>query len=213
MRAVVFVNGTIDDYASFQPWLRAVDCFVAADGGARHALALGCRLDAVIGDLDSLAPDLVEQFAQAGVEIERYPITKNQTDLELAIEFAIQRGADEILLLGAVGDRLDQTLANFLILAQRDWPARLIVVERNQLAQLVRPGQPLTFQARPGDTVSALPLSDTVTGITYTGMRYPLTNATLQLGSTRGISNEVAATSATITIATGCLLLIQTLSH
>lgn len=213
MRAVVFINGTIEEYASFASWLTADDYLVAADGGARHCLALGRRLHAVVGDLDSLEPAVVAQLAQEGVAIERHPVTKAQTDLELAIEFALRQGADEILLMGAVGDRLDQTLANLLILAQREWSALITLVERNQLAQLVRPGQTITLQARLGDTVSALPLSDMVTGITYTGMRYPLTNATLQLGSTRGISNEVAAPPATVTIATGRLLMIQTLSH
>ncbi|MEZ4736117.1 MAG: thiamine diphosphokinase [Caldilineaceae bacterium] len=213
MRAVIFINGTIIDYASFARWLQVDDYLVAADGGARHCLALGRRLDALVGDLDSLEPDLVTQLAAAGSIIERHPITKDQTDLELAIEFALRQGADEILLMGAVGNRLDQTLANLLILAQRAWPAQLTLVEGHQLAQLVRPGQTVTLQAGIGDTVSALPLSDTVTGITYTGMRYPLTDATLHLGSTRGISNEVAAQPATVTIAGGCLLMIQTLSH
>jgi thiamine pyrophosphokinase len=213
MRAVVFINGTIDDYAAFAPWLMVEDYLVAADGGAHHALALGCRLDAVVGDLDSLEPALVDQLQSAGITIVRYPIAKDQTDLELAIEFALEQGATEIVLLGAVGDRLDQTLANLLILAQRDWPVLLTLVERNQLAQLVRPGQIVTLHAQIGDTVSALPLSDVVTGITYTGMRYPLINATLHLGSTRGISNEVSAIPATVTIATGRLLIIQILAH
>lgn len=212
MRGVVFINGTIDDYAAVSRWLRTEDYHVAADGGAHHALALGCHLNAIVGDLDSLEPDLVERLAGTGVEIIRYPVIKDQTDLELAIEFALQQGVEEILLVGAVGGRLDQTLANLLILAQREWPALLTLIEHNQLAQLLRPGQSLVLQARPGDTVSALPLSDTVTGITYTGMRYPLTNATLHLGSTRGISNEVVTTPATVTIATGRLLLIQTLA-
>ena len=212
MRAVIFIIGTMDDYAAFAPWIAADDYLVAADGGARHCLALGLRLDAVVGDLDSLDPAVVEQLAAAGVLIERHPVAKAQTELELAIEFALHQGATEILLMGAVGDRLDQTLANLLILAQREWPATLTLVERHQLAQLVRPGQTLTLQAQIGDTVSILPVSDTVTGITYTGMRYPLTNATLHLGSTRGISNEVATTPATVTITTGRLLVIQTLA-
>lgn len=212
MRAVVFINGIIDDYSAFSRWIHAADYFVAADGGAHHALALGCRLDALVGDLDSLEPEIVERLAGAGVELIRYPVTKNQTDLELAIEFALQQDVEEVLLLGAVGGRLDQTLANLLILAQREWPVQLTLVERNQVAQLLRPGQTLLLQACPGDTVSVLPVSDTVTGITYTGMRYPLTNATLHLGSTRGISNEVATTPATVTIATGRLLIIQTLA-
>ncbi len=213
MRAVVFINGTIDDYASLVQWLRVDDYCVAADGGARHALALGRRLDAVVGDLDSLAPEVVDQLAQSGVQIERHPVAKAQTDLELAIEFALRQEAKEILLVGAVGDRLDQTLANLLILAQREWPVPLTLIERNQIAQLVRPGPVITLQAQAGDTVSAIPLSDTVTGITYGGMRYPLTNATLHLGSTRGISNEVAIAPATVSIATGCLLMIQLFAY
>lgn len=213
MRAVIFINGTIAAYAAFTRWLMADDYCIAADGGARHALALGCRLDAVVGDLDSLEPAVVNAFADAGVIIKRYSVAKDQTDLELAIEFALAQGATEIVLMGAVGDRLDQTLANLLILAQRDWSVRLTLVEHNQIAQLVRPGQLVTLQAGVGDTVSVLPLSDVVTGITYTGMRYPLYDATLRLGSTRGISNEVSAVPATVTITTGRLLLIQMLNE
>lgn len=213
MRVLIFINGTIEEYAAFARWLNDDDYRIAADGGARHALALGCRLDAVVGDLDSLAPTVVNQLADQGVIIKRYPVAKDQTDLELAIEFALAQGATEIVLLGAVGDRLDQTLANLLILAQRDWPVQLTLVERNQIAQLVRPGQVVTLQAGVGDTVSILPLSNVVTGITYTGMRYPLHDATLHLGSTRGISNEVSAIPATVTIATGRLLLIQILAE
>ncbi len=212
MRALIFINGTIEAYAAFTRWLMVGDYHIAADGGAHHALALGCGLDAIVGDLDSLEPAVVNQLADQGVIIKRYPVAKDQTDLELAIEFALEQGATEIVLLGAVGDRLDQTLANLLILAQREWPVPLTLVERNQIAQLVRPGQRITLQAHVGDTVSILPLSDVVTGITYTGMRYPLQDATLHLGSTRGISNEVGAVPATVTIATGCLLLIQTLA-
>lgn len=213
MRAVIFVNGTIDDYAAFAIWLKEDDYLIAADGGARHAFALGRRLDAVVGDLDSLEPAVVNGLVDAGVTIKRYPVAKDQTDLELAIEFALQQGATEVVLLGAIGDRLDQTLANLLILAQRDWPVQLLLVERNQIAQLVRPGQLVTLQARVGDTVSILPLSNVVTGITYTGMRYPLHDATLRLGSTRGISNEVSTVPATVTITTGRLLLIQILAQ
>ena len=128
------------------------------------------------------------------------------------MEFALAAGAQELLLVGALGGRLDQMLANVLILAQRNWPATLQLVAGNQLVQLVLPHQMVTFVAAVGDTVSALPLSDTVAGITYTGMRYPLDNHTLHFGSTRGISNEVSATPATVRITSGRLLIIQTLA-
>ncbi|MEZ4869868.1 MAG: thiamine diphosphokinase [Caldilineaceae bacterium] len=212
MRAALFINGAITDYESIRPWLANVDYLIAADGGAHHCLQMNRLPDAVVGDLDSLEEAVVTHLHAEGVHIERHPTEKGQTDLELALEFALRAGAEEILLLGAVGGRLDQTLANLLILAQRDWPARLLVIEGNQVAQLAPIGKKLTLQAAIGDTVSALPLSDSVTGITYTGMRYPLENATLRLGSTRGISNEVAVAPATVQITSGHLLIIQTMT-
>lgn len=208
MRAVIFVNGEVHDYTALAAWLRPGDYLIGADGGTRHILALGLRPDAVVGDLDSLEAETVTELAASGVEIERYPVAKNQTDLELAIERGLAAGAADILLLGALGGRLDQTLANLLILAQREWPARLRLAEGDQLAQVLRGGQSLTLHAAPGSTVSAIPLSPAVTGITYNGLEYPLLDATLALGSTRGVSNVVASSPATITIKEGVLLVV-----
>jgi thiamine pyrophosphokinase len=208
MRAVVFVNGEVHDYGALAGWLRPGDYLIGADGGTRHILALGLRPDAVVGDLDSLEAETVAELAAQGVEIDRFPVAKDQTDLELAIERGLAAGAGEVLLLGALGGRLDQTLANLLILAQRQWPARLRLAEGDQLAQVLRGGQCLTVHAGPGSTVSAIPLSPLVTGITYTGLEYPLVDATLTLGSTRGVSNVVASSPATIAIKEGVLLVV-----
>ena len=145
-----------------------------------------------------------------GVQIERHPPAKDQTDLELAIDHALREGAQEIVLLGALGGRLDQTLANLLILAQREWPAAITVAEGQQVMQILRGGEKLTLPIPVGSTVSAIPLSPAVTGITYTGLAYPLHNATLAMGSTRGISNVVAETPATITVTSGLLLIVFT---
>lgn len=208
MRAVVFVNGEVRDYATLARWLRPGDHLIGADGGTRHILALTLMPDAVVGDLDSLEPETVAVLIDQGVDVERYPATKDQTDLELAIERGIRAGADEILLLGALGGRLDQTLANLLILAQRNWPVPLRLAEGNQLAQVLRSGGRLTLHAAPGSTVSVIPLSAVVTGITYSGLEYPLHDATLAIGSTRGVSNAVASSPATISIADGVLLIV-----
>ncbi len=208
MRAVVFVNGEVQDYTALAKWLRPGDHLIGADGGTRHMLALGLMPDVVVGDLDSLEPETVTKLIAQGVDVERYPVAKDQTDLELAIERGLRAGASEILLLGALGGRLDQTLANLLILAQRNWPVPLRLAEGSQLAQLLRSGETLMLPAAPGSTVSAIPLSAVVTGITYTGLEYPLEDATLTLGSTRGVSNVVASSPATITIDEGVLLVV-----
>jgi thiamine pyrophosphokinase len=210
MRAVIFVNGVIPDLKTMQRWLRPDDDLIAADGGAHHAVAMGYLPRVVVGDLDSLSSELAEELAAAGVELEKHPPAKNKTDLELAIERAIRDGAEEILLLGALGGRLDQSLANVLLMAQQDWPAVIRLVDATEIATVIHGGESITLEAAPGSTMSLLPLSAEVTGITYTGMLYPLNDATIQLGSTRGVSNEVVSHPATVCIRTGIALVIQT---
>lgn len=211
MRAVIFVNGVIPDIETVRRWLRPGDDLIAADGGTHHAVALGLRPRVIVGDLDSVAPALLQELAAQGVELEKHPVAKSKTDLELAIERAIRDGATEIVLVGALGGRLDQSLANVLLMAQQDWPAIIHLVDANEIATVIHGGESMTLEATPGSTVSLLPLSSEVTGITYTGMLYPLNDATIALGSTRGVSNEVVSYPATVRIKTGIALIIQTL--
>lgn len=212
MRAVISVNGVIDDYSTVASLLRDDDLLIGADGGTMHLLAIGRRPHVVVGDLDSLAPAIVADLTAQGTAIERHRPDKDQTDLELAIERAVAEGAAEVILIGALGGRLDQTLANLLILAQRSWLAPVRLVEGDQVAEVLRGPGALEVSGRSGDTVSLIPLSAQVTGITYRGLRYPLENATLRFGSTRGVSNELRDAAATIEIDAGIALIISTLS-
>ena len=209
MRAVIFVNGEVQDPAALRPWLQPDDYLMAADGGTRHLLALGLLPRVIVGDLDSLAPELVAQLREQGVILERHPVRKDETDLELAIRRAIRDGATEILLLGALGGRLDQTVANLLLLARKGWPVPIALAEGDQLARVLRGGERLTLTGPPGSLVSAIPLSARVTGITYRGLEYPLEEATLTLGSTRGVSNVIRRSPATIRIRSGLLLVVE----
>ena len=208
MRTVIFLNGQVNDYTDLARWLRPDDRLLCADGGTRHCLALGLTPDVVVGDLDSADPAVIAELAAKGVAIERHPVAKDQTDLELALERAFHDGAQEVILLGALGGRLDQTMANLLILAQRRWPGPVRIAEGNQIAQVIYAGDTLTLDLPPGSTVSAIPFSPQVTGVTYSGLRYPLVDGTLAFGSTRGVSNEVVAPPATIYIETGTLLVV-----
>jgi thiamine pyrophosphokinase len=209
MRAIIFINGMLREGDRVRALLRADDRLIGADGGTRHILALGRMPDLVVGDLDSIEPAALAQLHAAGVPIERHPVHKDQTDLELAIECALRDGAGEIVLVAATGGRLDHTLANVLILAQRPWPVTLRIVDSTQEAVLLRGPTTATLNTAIGASVSALPLSESVTGITYQGLAYPLENATLALGSTRGVSNVAEAAEVTISIASGLLLVVN----
>ena len=209
MRAVVFVNGDIADYAALPRWLRKDDYLIAADGGARHMEILGLSPAVIVGDLDSIDPALLSRLQKEGADVEQHPAAKDATDLELAIERAVRDGATEILLLGAFGGRLDQTIANLLILAHNNWTVPLTIAEGDQLARVLRGRQSVTLSGPTGGYVSAVALSEEVSGVTYRGLEYPLENATLSLGSTRGVSNTLASSPAQISIESGILLVIQ----
>ena len=209
MRAVVFVNGDIADYAAVPRWLRKDDYLIAADGGARHMEILGLSPAVIVGDLDSIDPALLSRLQKAGAAVEQHPAAKDATDLELAIARAVRDGATEILLLGAFGGRLDQTIANLLTMAHNSWTVPLTIAEGDQLARVLRGRQSVTLSGPTGGYVSAVALSEEVTGVTYRGLEYPLENATLRLGSTRGVSNTLASSPAQISIESGILLVTQ----
>ncbi len=205
---VIFANGEFTPPPGVEDHLhgRRIIC---ADGGTRHALALGLTPHVIIGDLDSVPGEMVETLAGRGTEILRFPRDKDQTDLELALAYAIERGAEDILLLGLLGGRLDQTLANVFLLALPEWErARLWLADGPDTAYLLRSGDTLTLTGRRGDTVSLLPLTPTVTGVSTQGLRWPLQDATLHFGRTLTVSNELVGRAAEVRVGTGKMLVV-----
>jgi len=208
MRAVLFSNGEVPDPLRMRSVLQVDDTIVSADGGIRHLLALGRDPHILIGDMDSIDPHLLSSLEEKGTEILRYPPAKDQTDLELAINILQERGFNEVLIVGALGGRMDQTLANVWLLAERSNTAFDISFddgcERVYLVQNI-----LAVSGQPGDLISLIPYAARVTGINTDGLEYPLHNETLFPEKTRGLSNVLLANQARITIKTGRLLCIH----
>jgi thiamine pyrophosphokinase len=206
MHVVIVANGTIDDHARSRAIAAQADLLFCADGGANHVMAWGLIPDAVVGDMDSLDVEALERLTRAGVELERHPPHKDATDLELALERAVDSGATDIIVLGALGGRIDQTLGNIMLLAHpRLANVPVHILGDRERIMLIR-GE-VTIQGRPGDTVSLLPLSAEVTHVTTEGLEYPLRDESLYRNSSRGISNVLSGVEATITMGEGVLLL------
>lgn len=179
---------------------------VAADAGAASALALGFRPDVLIGDFDSLDPTTLD--ALSSVPIERYPRDKDATDGQLAIERALRAQASELWLVGFLGGpRLDQALANVLLLTRIQVPS--LMLDGHNECRLVRPAEGQAWTAETPEIVSLLPLSADVRGVRTSGLRWPLQDASLSLGDTRGVSNEPVGTSVSVSVETGLLLLTR----
>lgn len=208
--AVVVASG--DLVAGDELHLASADLVVAADGGAQSLERLGRRPDIVVGDLDSIDPDLLERLRASGVPIERHPADKDASDAELAIERAQALGARRIVLLGAAGgDRLDHELANVLLVADRRYAGLDLRLARGRaVLRALHDGAGLELDARIGDGVTLLPVAGDAHGVRTAGLRWPLDGETLAFGRSRGLSNEVVATPASVQLERGTLLVVTT---
>jgi thiamine pyrophosphokinase len=209
MRAVIFANGAVrhPDHARRQ--VRSDDLLIAADGGLHHLQDLGLTPRVVIGDFDSLDPGELRSLERAGVGLVQHPARKDATDLDLALEYARDQGAQQAVVLGAVGGRWDQSLANLLMIAAgRHQGLQVRLVDGPQEAQLVRPGEPLDIEGQPGDTLSLIPLAGDAGGITTQGLEYPLEDSTLRFGSSRGVSNSLVSKRGSVALREGLLMCI-----
>jgi thiamine pyrophosphokinase len=192
-------------------WLDDAELRVAVDGGAAWLESIGRTPDLLVGDLDSVDPQLVRRLEAESVPIERHPTEKDSSDCELALAAARSRGADEITVLGAIGgERLDHELANVLLLAASPLGEQLQIVRGRTRLRALRDGGELTIDADVGTMVSLLPIGGTAEGVTTDGLRYPLRDEPLHPGSTRGLSNEVYSRPATVRLRRGTLLIIET---
>ncbi len=209
-KTIIFANGISANPNKNRRYLAPDDTIICADGGTLHALAMGLTPDLIVGDLDSLPEAVAAQMQAKGVEIQRHPVNKDQTDLELALQAAVQRGAEEILILTALGGRLDQTLANILLLTRPEWRGvRIRLAEGNQSVWLLRGPDSLTLRGQPGDTLSVVALSQHLRGLDLQGVKWPLNNANVSLGSTLTISNAFVEVEAKIQLAQGIALVIK----
>jgi thiamine pyrophosphokinase len=209
-RIVVFANGILNRPDLLKLQLRDSDRIFCADGGTCHALALELIPDAIIGDLDSLDSKLVDQMKLKGVTIHQHPAHKDETDLELALQLAIAENPDEILLVTALGGRLDQMLANIMLLTRPEYASTsIILLDGPYRARLLRSHQSLVIDGRLGDTLSLVPLTPTVSGVSLSGVGWPLEQTTLSMGSTLTISNTFTNSQVTVQIGQGLVLVVH----
>ncbi|VAW02523.1 Thiamin pyrophosphokinase [hydrothermal vent metagenome] len=201
-RTVIFTGGSL----TITPVVSDNDYVIAADSGYDHARSHGIAVDLLIGDLDSISPESLEDARQRGVPIERFPQDKDASDLELALRVASSAEATEVTVYGGEAGRIDHLIAIALSLTAAEW-RDLSITWHTGTGSLhpVLDTKPLVFDAVPGTVVSIIPVGP-ASGVTTTGLRWQLDDAQLVRGTTHGISNIVDATPCTITVSDGALL-------
>jgi thiamine pyrophosphokinase len=200
--AIVVANGELPPSRLVKKVVRKASLLVCANGGAVKALRLGLQPDVVIGDLDSLPPRWQQRLEHAAVIRSS---NQDRTDLEKALLYLLRQKVKRIVIFGATGKRIDQTVANLSLLEKYQGRAHLTFIDPSGTVEIVRSSA--KFRASPGETVSLLPIGR-VEGVTTKGLLYPLVNETLEPG-TRGVSNEVTGRSVEIRVRRGKLLLVK----
>ena len=209
MTTLVFANGDLEEVNWIRPYLAAATAVIAADGGSRHLWRLNYLPQVVIGDLDSLPNQVKEWLLKAGIPFITHPEEKDETDLELALLYALNTSDHDILIFAAFGGRFDQTLANILLLAHPSLAGRRIeLVTRYERAWLI--SSRTEIRGAEGDIVSLVPLGGPVHVQRTEGLKWALQDEILVFGPARGISNIMTAKVATIKIHSGILLCIHT---
>jgi thiamine pyrophosphokinase len=207
-RAVIFANGELNNPDAVASLLEPDDWIIAADGGTRYALACGRRPDLVIGDLDSFPEGTRAELEDQGTQFMEYPAAKDETDLELALLQVAMNGVNEVMVLSALGGRLDQTIANIQLLARPELRLlRARIVDGDESACLIQ--DEATITGKEGDRISLIPIGGDAQGVRTSGLAWPLKGETLRFGEGRGVSNVMTAQEAHITLASGRLLCVH----
>ena len=209
MNALVFANGELYRPGILRKRIHAesFDLVLAADAGARHAHSLNVKLDVIIGDMDSISDS--ERHNAGSIEAMSYPAEKDETDLELALLNAKERGANRIVVAGAIGGRMDMTVSNILLITHPSLSlCRVEVWHGNQTGWLIRPPGDV-INGHSGDTVSLIPLGGDVTDITIKGLKHSLNHGRLAFGFARGLSNLLEQPQASVSISVGLLFAVH----
>lgn len=210
MHVVIFTGGNFIPSTLSQQVIKTADTVIAADSGANTAVKLGIFPEIVVGDLDSIDTATKKVLQTKKTPFITSPTEKDETDTELAVDYAIQHGATKITLLGGIaGDRFDHIVANLFLATKYKIP--IMFIQGKQISWIAKGPSEQIIRGKKGDLLSLIPLQQDAIGITTKHLYYPLNNGTLTFGRPRGISNVLTKNHADVSFEKGILLFVHTI--
>lgn len=209
---IICAGGPEEEIIPLAPFVNEETMFIGADRGTLHILRAGIIPDAAVGDFDSVSEEEMQQIESANCLIERRPPEKDETDTELALALACSWKPEKIILTGVTGGRLDHMFSALQLLVRH-----VVVMDAVQLTILNRQNeltllQEGTHHVQRDDRfpyVSFFSVTESVRGITLSGMKYEVDAEGICLGDTRFTSNEIVRASCTISIGAGICLMVR----
>lgn len=182
---------------------------ISVDSGADSLYLAGITPDILLGDFDSINKETYDYFSEKDIEIIKFPKEKDLTDTHIAMDYAVNNGFKEFILLGVTGKRLDHTLSNFYILERYVKDVHCKIIDANNTIELLYGKNKQSYQKEDYKYISLIPISDKVIGVTTEGLKYKLINATLLRSDSFGVSNEIINNVGSISIEEGMLAIIK----
>lgn len=209
-KIIIISGGRFGDPIFFKKKIAEIidSLIIACDSGVRHLQKSGIKPDVIIGDMDSIEPAQLASYSAQGVQIIKYPANKDFTDTELALDYALNLKPTAIYIWGALGGRLDHTLANVFLL-RKGQKAGIKTYLIDEYCEAFIVGKEAAFVDAKGVTVSLFAFSPKVEGLSLSGFVYPLKDAVLTMGESLGVSNIINKAHAKISVRTGNLLVIR----
>ncbi len=214
--ALVVANGRINNYSLTLGRLRKQYGFteevpvLAVDGGVRHCINMRIFPDLVIGDMDSVNIKLMEKLGSNKKEIKfiNASTSKDESDTQLAVDYLTKLGFKKIIIVGALGDRIDHTFANLVLLTSPQYDdADIKIIDENNEVSVINKSSEINGEK--GKRVSLFSLSPFTHFISTKGLKYRLNNEKLLFSPVRGLSNELTEDKASIKIKKGLLLVVR----
>lgn len=208
MLCIIMANGEYSAIDFYTEIINKADIIICADGGANQAFKMGIIPSYIIGDMDSIEAEILKYFRNNKVILQKFPCHKDFTDTQLALSFAEELGATEIIFLGSLGKRLDHTLSN-LYCSMETVLKGISVVHMGKGFALYLVADSLMIKGCQGDVVSVLSLTDFSYGVTEQGFKYPLEKAILENKNPYAVSNELIGEEGIITVEKGVIAVIH----
>jgi thiamine pyrophosphokinase len=209
-KIIIISGGRLGDPAFFKRRRNALGSFltICCDGGIRHLEKIKIKPDVIMGDMDSADPARLEGYWADGVRIIKYPLDKDATDTQLALEYALGLEPAAIEIWGALGGRIDHALANLFLLSLGE-KAGIKTTLIDEFSEVFIVEKEASFAEAIGQTVSLFAISSKAEGIVLHGFKYSLDNEPLDMSNTRGISNIIVKSPAKIHVRSGRLLVVR----
>ena len=211
MKSCIVLNGKIQDYNNIKKIImkEKYDYIICADGGANHIYNMDMMPNYIIGDLDSIKQNIVDYYKNCNVKFEQFPSKKNETDSELCIYLADKLNTKELHLIGALGGRIDHTLANinllYYIRSMNIIPK--IICENEEMYIAIN--EEIIVDGKKGDTISVIPINGDAKGVTLYNLEYPLNDYCMKFSVPLGISNVMLGSKCSIKVKQGNLIVIK----